>query len=96
MPVIGYSNKVSDEDRESYLVGFGAGIGYVNASGDVILTEETGQPREEFSFNKIGYSLYLILEYRWDEHTIWGLTGRILNEFLTLARELNHDRQFFP
>jgi 8-oxo-dGTP pyrophosphatase MutT (NUDIX family) len=33
--------------------------------------------------------LYALYEYKWQERVIWGLTGRILHDFLTLAREVN-------
>ncbi len=39
--------------------------------------------------------LYALYEYRWQERVIWGLTGRILHDFLTLAREVNHAHEAF-
>ncbi len=33
--------------------------------------------------------LYALYEYQWEGRLIWGLTGRILHDFLTLAREVN-------
>jgi len=39
--------------------------------------------------------VYALFEYRWQERVIWGLTGRILHDFLTLAREVNHAQATF-
>lgn len=39
--------------------------------------------------------LYALYEYHWEERVIWGLTGRILHDFLTLAREVNHGHPTF-
>jgi len=39
--------------------------------------------------------LYALYEYRWQERIIWGLTGRILHDFLTLAREVNNAHATF-
>lgn len=39
--------------------------------------------------------LYALYEYKWQDRVIWGLTGRILHDFLTLAREVNHAHATF-
>lgn len=39
--------------------------------------------------------LYALYEYKWQERLIWGLTGRILHDFLTLAREVNNAHATF-
>jgi 8-oxo-dGTP pyrophosphatase MutT (NUDIX family) len=39
--------------------------------------------------------LYALYEYRWAERVIWGLTGRILHDFLTVAREVNDAQATF-
>jgi 8-oxo-dGTP pyrophosphatase MutT (NUDIX family) len=38
---------------------------------------------------EFGGKQYALYEYNWQERLIWGLTGRILHDFLTLAREVN-------
>lgn len=38
---------------------------------------------------------YALYEYKWHQRLIWSLTGRILNDFLTLARQVNHDHKTF-
>ncbi|MFH2008657.1 MAG: CoA pyrophosphatase [bacterium] len=39
--------------------------------------------------------LYALYEYRWQQRTIWGVTGRILHSFLTVAREVNDAHGLF-
>ncbi len=39
--------------------------------------------------------LFALYEYHWQERVIWGVTGRILHSFLTLAREVNDAHRLF-
>ena len=62
MPV-GVYNFHKGKDNSSILIGFGVGIGYLNASGDIILTESSPQIKHQFSFSELTYSYGLFFEH---------------------------------
>jgi hypothetical protein len=62
MPVGVYDFFKNKEDS-SLLIGFGLGLGYLNASGDIIFTEASPQTRHEFDFSEFTYSYGLFFEY---------------------------------
>ncbi len=51
-----------------------------------LLNPANEQRVQDVEFAGKQYPLY---EYHWQDRMIWGLTGRILHDFLTLAREVN-------
>ena len=62
MPVAIY-DFLKDKENSSLLVGLGVGVGYLNASGDIIFTESSSQIRHEFDFSELTYAYGLFLEY---------------------------------
>ena len=62
MPV-GVYDFFKDKENSSLLVGLGFGVGYLNASGDIIFTESGSQTRQEFDFSELTYSYGLFFEY---------------------------------
>lgn len=62
MPV-GFYDFFKDKRDSSLLIGFGFGLGYLNASGDIIFTGSSPQTRHEFDISELTYSYGLFLEY---------------------------------
>jgi len=62
MPV-GVYEFFKEKENSSLLVGVGLGVGYLNASGDIIFTESSPQTRHEFNFSELTYAYGLFLEY---------------------------------
>ena len=62
MPV-GVYNIFKEKENSSLLVGVGLGVGYLNASGDIIFTESSPQTRHEFNISELTYAYGLFLEY---------------------------------
>lgn len=62
MPV-GVYDFFKEKENSSLLVGFGLGIGYLNASGDIIFTESSPQTRHDFNISELTYAYGLFLEY---------------------------------
>jgi hypothetical protein len=62
MPVAVYDFHKGKENS-SLLLGFGVGLGYLNASGDIILTESSPQTKLDFDFSELTYSYGLFFEY---------------------------------
>jgi hypothetical protein len=63
-PTVFYDfNRGAPVDASHFRAGFGLGLGYMDISGDVILTNEPGQPRRTYKEEKYTYSLGIFLEY---------------------------------
>lgn len=63
-PTIFYDlNRGAPVEASHFRAGFGLGLGYMDVSGDVILTNEPGQPRRTYSEEKYTYSLGIFFEY---------------------------------
>lgn len=62
MPV-GIYNFHKGKENSSILIGFGVGIGYLNASGEVILTESSPQVTHDLNFSELTYSYGLFFEH---------------------------------
>lgn len=62
MPV-GFYDFFKNKENSSLLVGIGLGVGYLNASGDIIFTEATPQTRHEINISELTYAYGLFLEY---------------------------------
>jgi len=62
MPV-GVYDFFKDKENSSLLVGVGLGVGYLNASGDIIFTESIPQTRHNFNISELTYAYGLFLEY---------------------------------
>ena len=62
MPV-GVYDFLKDKENSSLLVGFGLGLGYLNASGDIIFTESSPQTKHDFDFSELTYSYGLFFAY---------------------------------
>lgn len=63
MPV-GVYDFLKNTPDSSLLVGIGVGLGYLNARGDIILTEATPQTRHSFAFSELSFSVGLLLEFK--------------------------------
>lgn len=65
-PVLFYNigNKLELKNRHSFIIGVGLGIGYLDASGDVIFTETT---KETFNvdIDKVDIAIAVLLEYQY-------------------------------
>ena len=62
MPVGLYDFHKQNADS-SLLVGIGVGIGYLNAEGDIILTELDTPVRQDFDFSELTYSTGVFFQY---------------------------------
>lgn len=62
MPV-GVYDFLKNKKDQHLLLGLGIGLGYLKASGDIILTESTPQIRHNFNFSELTYSYGLYLDY---------------------------------
>ncbi len=62
MPVLLYDFHKNRGDS-SLLAGVGVGIGYLNAEGDIILTEASPRTRQEFSFSEATWSAGVFFQY---------------------------------
>ena len=62
MPVLVY-DFLKQKSDDHLLLGLGLGIGYLNAEGDIILTESDPQIRNEFEFSEFTGSMGLLLQY---------------------------------
>ena len=58
----------------SLKIGVGVGAGYVNASGDVILTETT-QQRHEFDVSGLGLGISIVADLRWRDLMLRASSG---------------------
>ncbi len=64
MPVALYDFHKNRADSSLLIgIGIGIGIGYLNAEGDIILTEASPQTRQEFSFSKSTWSAGVFFQY---------------------------------
>ena len=62
MPVVVYDFH-KEKVNSSILLGFGLGIGYLDASGDIIFTEANPQTRHDFDLSELTYSYGLLFEH---------------------------------
>jgi hypothetical protein len=62
MPVLVY-DLLKQKSDDHLLLGLGFGIGYLNAEGDIILTESDPQIRHDFEFSEFTGSGGLLLQY---------------------------------
>ena len=69
MPV-GVYDFFKNKENSSLLVGLGIGLGYLNASGDMIFTESSPQIKHDFNFSELTFSFGLFFEY---EVSSWSL-----------------------
>jgi len=61
MPVGVFS--ILNKENSTILVGIGMGIGYLNATGHIIFTESTQQPRHYIDISKFTYSFGIFFEH---------------------------------
>ena len=66
-PVLFYSfgDNINKEKKHSFLIGLGAGIGYLKASGEIIFTETTSE-LFDVDVNKVDLSVVILLEYQYN------------------------------
>jgi len=66
-PVLFYNfgDNVNKEKKNSFLIGFGAGLGYLKASGDIVFTETTSE-LFDVDVNKVDLSVVILLEYQYN------------------------------
>lgn len=69
----GLSLSTTDACGQSFKFGIGIGIGYLQAKGDIILTETPGQERVSIDTNEIGSTIVVLMEYRLNN---WMLRAR--------------------
>ena len=62
MPVLVY-DFLKQKSDDHLLLGLGFGIGYLNAEGDIILTEADPQIRHDFEFSEFAGSIGLLFQY---------------------------------
>lgn len=62
MPV-GVYDFLKGTNNGSLLLGMGIGLGYLNASGDIIFTEASPQIKHDFDFSELTFSFGLFFEY---------------------------------
>jgi len=68
-PVLFYNfgDNVNKKQKNSFIIGIGAGLGYLNASGDIIFTETTSE-LFDVDVDKFDLSAVILLEY---QHNNW-------------------------
>ena len=61
-----FGDSIKLKKKDSFMFGIGAGIGYLQADGNIVLTETTNQ-LVNFDVNGVDLSVFVVMEYLHDE-----------------------------